>query len=60
MSEKADEAYLYHEEVEISEDSDDEQKYGNVSDGESSDEEDITTMLSNIKKGGVSGSLFSN
>mmetsp|Transcript_21298 Transcript_21298/g.34450 ORF Transcript_21298/g.34450 Transcript_21298/m.34450 type:complete len:587 (+) Transcript_21298:122-1882(+) len=51
MSAKPDDSYLYHEEVEISDESENEDgKYGNVSDGESSsDNEDFTAMLSEIK-----------
>ena len=57
MSEKPDEAYLYHEEVEISDDSGEDAKYGAVSDGDSSSDEDISTMLSAIKSGGAGASV---
>jgi len=57
MSEKPDDSYLYQEEVEISDDSGDEGKYGNVSDGESSsDGEDLAAMLTTMKAGGTSAS----
>uniref|UniRef100_A0A7S3Z8U9 Uncharacterized protein n=1 Tax=Lotharella globosa TaxID=91324 RepID=A0A7S3Z8U9_9EUKA len=60
MSEKPDDAYVYHEEVEISDDSGDEAKYGNVSDGDSSsDNEDINAVLSSIKKGTAAAKLES-
>ena len=45
-------AYLYHEEVELSDDSGEDGKYGNVSDGDSSsDNEDLAAVLKNIKSG---------
>eukprot|EP00954_Amorphochlora_amoebiformis_P021614 1347719-Amorphochlora_amoeboformis.AAC.1 len=40
---------LYHEEVELSEDSQDDEKYGAVSDGDSSSDEDLTQMMQNMK-----------